>query len=148
MTEVRMSLAEAAALLGLAPNSVRSRFKSNKIRGERDNAGKIWVWIDPQQQRLKTPRIEPGSNPSKAFEIEALRDHVQTLKEQLASAQAELAVLRPEASEAAAARAARAALDAEMAAIRTDLEYWRQLATTLVERPQKSPRSFWGLLRR
>ena len=46
MAEERVSLTEAATLLGIAPNSVRSRFKAGKLRGERDNKQRIWVWID------------------------------------------------------------------------------------------------------
>ena len=47
MPEVRMSLAEAGAILRIAPNSVRSRWKAGKLRGDRDNEGRIWVWLDP-----------------------------------------------------------------------------------------------------
>jgi len=69
--------------------------------------------------KSSAPNIEgPGASRCPAllrtFEIEALRDHIETLKEQLVSAQAELAVLRPKASEAVTLKATRAALDAQM----------------------------------
>ena len=66
MAKVRMSLADAGALLGLAPNSVRSRFKAGKLRGERDNEGKLWVWLDPDEQGASKASIEPPSKPSSA----------------------------------------------------------------------------------
>lgn len=107
---VRMPLNEAAAVLGLAPNSVRTRFKAGKLRGERDNSGKIWVWVD-----AKTPRKERGpkalQKPSAEGETEALRAHVQTLSHELAGARAELETLRPRASEADR-------LEAEMAGLK------------------------------
>lgn len=80
--------------------------------------------------RVSNSSIEVSKSP----EVRALKAHIQTLKEQLAGTQAELAVLRPEASEAVALKATRAALDAEMAVVRADLEYWRQLAQTLAEK--------------
>lgn len=93
MPDVRMSLTEAAAALGVAPNSVRSRYKAGKLRGERDNAGKIWVWIDPAAQSSKILRsklsIEASSKPSIEGQVRALQDHIETLKIDLAVARAE-----------------------------------------------------------
>lgn len=61
MADIRMSLADAAMVLGIAPNSVRSRFKAGKLRGERDNQGKIWVWLDDAAQ----PAVGSKPKPSK-----------------------------------------------------------------------------------
>src|SRR3954465_7651578 len=47
MTEQRVSLREAGELLEISPDTVRYRFRQGEIRGERDNQGKIWVFIDP-----------------------------------------------------------------------------------------------------
>lgn len=88
MTEVRMPLAEAAEALGLPVNTLRSRFKAGKIRGERDNAGRLFVWIDAS----KPPSKKAASNSSKRLrnegELEALKSHVETLKSQLDKAEA------------------------------------------------------------
>lgn len=115
MAEERVSLAEAAALLGIAPNSVRSRFKAGKLRGERDNEQKIWVWIDREKvandkgskspiskgsKDVSKPSIEPSIEPSNDSAIKALEAHVQTLAEQLSLANAELLELRPKAAAA------------------------------------------------
>jgi hypothetical protein len=149
MPEVRMSLADAATALGIAPNSVRSRFKAGKIRGERDNAGKIWVWLDPQQEGskhlLSKPLSKPSMEGSKALEIEALQAHIQTLSEQLAAANVELVSLRPNAAEAVGLRATVAALEAQMVAVKEDRDQWRKTAQAMIERPSSG---FFGLFRR
>jgi hypothetical protein len=61
MSEVRMSLKEAGESLGLKPNSVRSSNKKGKFRGEADNMGKLWVWIDPTNLANKNGSKEPSS---------------------------------------------------------------------------------------
>lgn len=108
MTEVRMTLADAGELLGVAANTVRTRWKRGKIRGERDNAGKVWVWLDPasaindkgSNEKAEKASTESTSKPSQSFEINALRDHLKTLQEQLAIATAENAKLRSKAADA------------------------------------------------
>ena len=103
MTEVRMSLAEAGELLGIKPNSVRSRFKAGKIKGERDNSGKIWVWINKTKAANDKGSKKHVSKPSietfETNEIKALQAHINTLSKQLSVATAELEVLRPKASQ-------------------------------------------------
>ena len=101
-----MSLADAAATLGIAPNSVRSRFKAGKLRGERDNQGKIWVWLDDATQPVEGSKPNP-SKPSKPSiegseqgHIKALEAHLQAVSEQLNFAQVELSALRLRASAA------------------------------------------------
>ena len=79
-----MSLADAAVQLGIAPNSVRSRYKAGKLRGERDNSGRIWVWVDPSNLSSTRRQIAPISKPSNEFEIEALKATISDLKDQVA----------------------------------------------------------------
>jgi len=157
MGEVRMSLADASALLGIAPNSVRSRFKAGKIRGERDNQGKVWVWLDPDNMGSKPPFSKPSkliipevSNPSiEGFEqsrFEALESHLRTLTEQLALAQSELTLLRPRASAADRLEAEVAGLEALRDEIRADRDHWRNVAEqVLTARQEKSEprRGLW-----
>jgi hypothetical protein len=104
MSEVRMSLKEAGELLGLKPNSVRSRYKKGKFRGEADNMGKLWVWIDPTNLANKNGSKEPSSKVTKegfeGSEIKALQDHLKAVTEQLDKANAEIADLKPQAMEA------------------------------------------------
>lgn len=133
--EVRMSLTDAAVLMNVAPNTIRSRFKSGKIRGERDNAGKIWVWVDPDldgsKQRISKPS-KSSSNPSNDAAFEAL-------KVQLHRANDELDVLRPKAAMADALAAEKALLGEQITDLKADRDAWRKLS----ER-----RGLWGLFRR
>lgn len=100
MEPVRMSLSDASAVLGIAINSVRSRWKSGKIRGERDNSGKVWVWITPPNDvRQKVPS-KHSVEPSNSGEVEALRAHIATLSEQLDRAQADRDELLEKSAEA------------------------------------------------
>lgn len=150
MSEIRMSLTEAAEALGIASNSVRSRWKAGKIRGERDNAGKIWVWIDTEKAANDKGSKEGVSKVSKpsieAFEvgeINALRDHVKTLNEQLAIASAELSELRPKAVEAARLEAENKGLQAQLGIRAEQIDDLRQ---RLTERPEKAPQGFLARL--
>ena len=104
MSEVRMSLKEAGELLGLKPNSVRSRYKKGKMRGEADNMGKLWVWIDPTRVANDKGSKEPSSKVSterfESNEIKVLKDHLKVTTEQLDKANAEIAALKPQAMDA------------------------------------------------
>lgn len=150
MPEVRMSLAEASACLRIAPNTVRSRWKAGKVRGERDNAGKIWVWVDPDLEGSKKQLSKPSIEGSIAPQLDALRDHIQTLTDQLVAANAELATLRPYASEAARLEATAAGLRDHIDALKDDRDAWRQTAESLLVSRQEPKRygGFLGLFRR
>lgn len=133
--EVRMSLAEASALTNTAPNTIRSRFKSGKIRGERDNAGKIWVWIDPNIEGSKLTKSKPSkstSNPSNEAALEALKSQLQRANDELDS-------LRPKAALADVLAAEKALLIEQITDLKADREAWRKLS----ER-----RGLWGFFRR
>jgi hypothetical protein len=97
MSEIRMSLVDAAKALGLAPNSIRSRWKAGKLRGERDNTGKVWVWIDPTSKR---ERSKPSSKPSVEGEAGILGDVISTLREELVQVRSERDLLADRAAAA------------------------------------------------
>lgn len=130
--EVRMSLADAAALLNTAPNTVRSRFKAGKIRGERDNSGKIWVWIDPNSQSSKPTPSKPSKKGSNDAALEAILVTLERAQEELSS-------LRPKASRVDQLEAENALLVDQIRDLKADRDAWRKLS----ER-----RNFWGLFRR
>lgn len=143
MALTRMSLSEAAKALEIAPNSVRSRFKSGKLRGERDNSGKIWVWIDPENlptKASKSQRSKPSIEGSKAGEIEALKSHIQTLKEQLAHAQSEVAILSEKAARVDRLEATLEASQILERELRQDRDQWRETVEHLI---QASQRRWW-----
>lgn len=87
MPETRMDLNEAGQLLGITGNAVRARAKKGKVRYETDNAGKIWVFLDPDTAAPARPPIE-AIEPSLKDEmkvsnqavIEALEGHIESLK--------------------------------------------------------------------
>jgi hypothetical protein len=98
-----MSLAEAGAALGLAPNSVRSRFKAGKIPGERDNSGKLWVFVDPKtpsKLRTSKPTNEVALEPADAM----LRTQIEALRALLASVESDRDAWRSQAQELARRR--------------------------------------------
>ena len=158
MTKVRMSLAEAGDQLGIAPNSVRSRWKAGKIEGSRDNAGKIWVHLDPEEiveiegaSNPSKPSIEPvskgstggvsnpsieGVEPFEGFEIgraEAQAAHIATLTGQLERATSELDALRPKVLEGERALVRAEALEATLSTLRDEREAERRTHREHVE---------------
>lgn len=109
-----MTLKAAAGLLGVHPNSVRSRYKKGKLRGEADNTGKIWVWVDPSKVANDVGSMKPTIKVEKEVrsdsEIKALQDHLKATTEQLTKAEAKIADLEPQVLEAVALKAENQAL--------------------------------------
>lgn len=157
-----MSLKEAGNLLGLKPNSVRSRYKKGQIRGEADNLGKLWVFLDPSKIAPSKVTIEPNSKPSiepdLPVEIIALQAKVEALTQELAradaalvKADAELGVLRPLASDVAR-------LEAEGAGLRSQIELMDRANTEkvrlmddlmrLMMQQRDARKGFWGFFKR
>ncbi|WP_131819311.1 hypothetical protein [Sphingomonas jatrophae] len=152
MADIRMSLADAATALGIAPNSVRSRFKAGKLRGERDNQGKLWVWLDDGIRPAESSLSNLSKGSIKGFEkrqIEGFEGHIRTLTEQLALAQAELASLRPRASAADRLEGEIAGLEALRDEVRADRDHWRSIAEQALSDRREQPeprRGFWSRL--
>jgi len=130
--EVRMSLADASALLKVAPNTIRSRFKSGKIKGERDNSGKIWVWIDPDIKGSKSRISKLSSKGSNDAAIEALTS-------QLEQAQQELKELRHRAALADQLAAEKALLIEHISDLKSDRDAWKAMS---------QHRGWWSMIRR
>ena len=83
-----MSLTEAAAVLGMAANGVRSRFKAGEIfQAKGDNAGKLWVFLDPDategSQRPRSKVAAEGVQNGETGDSAALRAEVAGLRAQL-----------------------------------------------------------------
>lgn len=152
-----MSLADAGLTLGIAPNSVRSRFKAGKIRGERDNQGKLWVWLDPEAESSKPSPSKPSIEGSKRdrskasdggsnkAHIEALEAHIRTVTSQLDLAQAEVSALRIRASAADRLEAEVAGLEALREEVRADRDHWREVAERVLAERQVEPEARKGL---
>jgi len=122
-----MSLVEGAKALGIPVNTLRSRFKAGKIRGERDNRDKLWVWIDPSKEVSKVSASKPSKRVRSDGELEALKGHIETLQVQLTAADARAADWQAKAE----------AAQAEV------LELWQRIAG------EQRPRTWWDrVLRR
>ena len=118
MQPQRMTLNEAAAALGIAPNSVRTRFKSGKIKGERDNAGKIWVWLSPD-----TPaNMRPSKKLRQKVTVEAKNNDLEPIIEMLTE---EVRTLRPKAAEAERLAGELSGLRVALDEVRADRDHWR-----------------------
>ena len=102
MTEQRVSLREAGELLEISPDTVRYRFRQGEIRGERDNQGKIWVFIDPDTlpgrkaaSGRKSKDSQPGNEepssleiqPGNSIEIKTMWDLLEAVSERLKDTQ-------------------------------------------------------------
>ncbi|MDE1918944.1 MAG: hypothetical protein KGH96_23095 [Sphingomonadales bacterium] len=156
MEAVRMSLAEAGRLLGIPTNTVRSRWKAGKMRGERDNSGRVFVWVDPTSEQKP---LKPSSQVTNEGEVGALREHIDTLQAELTQVRAERDALAIRASEADRLQAEATGLAAAVADARTDRDYWREKAQQAfeerirsleeqVQNAEQPRRSWWPFGRR
>ena len=120
--EQKLSLEAAGKLFGITANAMRARAKKTpeKYRMERDNGGKIWLWINPQALSLVKAQEKPDKGSKQdalKASIEALREHAEVvagLRERLAA-------------ETARANAAEA-----------DRDRWQAMAERLADRPRRS----------
>jgi DNA repair exonuclease SbcCD ATPase subunit len=141
MPEQRMSLEEAGRLLGgLHPNTVRARAAKGKIRYEKDNSGKWFVFIDPEKaassrakrQELKAPKdeLELPIEPPFVSDFKPLEATIQILAEELKVTRAERDELKAKLNERAEAVArlevAEATLSAKSEAAAEEVERLRQ----------------------
>jgi hypothetical protein len=111
----KMSLSEAAALLGLSVNGMRSRAKKDPSRYglETDNAGKLWVSFDP----ATLVRAKPSRRLREGYTSKAVQPSIE----------GNSAVLE------ARLEAAERARDLAEA----DRDHWRDLAKTLAARRRR-----------
>lgn len=119
--EQKFSLEAAGKLFGITANAMRARAKKmpEKYRVERDNGGKIWLWIDPQ--KLFSMKVQ--EKPSKGSKQNELKASIEALKEHTEA----IASLRERlAAETARANAAEA-----------DRDRWQGMAERLADRPRR-----------
>src|SRR5215207_546715 len=110
MPEQRMSLEDAGRLLGgLHPNTVRARAAKGKIRYEKDNSGKWFVFINPEKaardraerQKLKATKaeLEAAIEPPIVSNFKTLEATIQVLNEELKASRVEREELKAKLSE-------------------------------------------------
>jgi chromosome segregation ATPase len=78
---IRVSVEEAATLLGIEKGSVKKRIQRGKLRSEKDASGTIWVYLD----RSETVRDQSqGQSATDRDElVSELRDRVRSLERRL-----------------------------------------------------------------
>ena len=132
--EQRFSLEAAGKLLGISANAMRARAKKSpeKYRMERDNGGKIWLWIDPENLPAAKAR-KVSHEGSKIDELKASIEAVSDLRERLTGA--EIRAVRAETERDAAIARADAA--------EADRDRWQAMAEKLADRPGWWAR-LWG----
>jgi hypothetical protein len=147
----RVSLKDAAELLGLTESGARARFRRGELQGERDNTGKIWVYVAPAMQVA----VQPAKQPHKSSDNEASRELAAVLKDQLAAITAERDTYRAAANETTRTAAELAGLREQCGQLENQLadvkeqrdrwqreaDSWRQQATALLadHRPEPVP---------
>ena len=77
----RVTVAEAAALLGITQDAVRKRIERNKIEHERGQDGRLYVFVDPSE----TVRDTSAGHESSAL-ISEMRDRIESLERLLEQA--------------------------------------------------------------
>jgi len=90
-TQGWMTIAEAARLLGVSDEAVRQKVKRRTLRARKGNDGRLQVMVETQGQ----PKAgQPKATQDNTGEINALREHVQTLREDKERLLAEVQRLR------------------------------------------------------
>jgi hypothetical protein len=78
----RVTVAEAAKLLGITEAGVRKRVQREQIPHERDEDGRLWVWVSPGETRHAESRDEPDQYRDELL-LDELRDRLRYVEDQL-----------------------------------------------------------------
>lgn len=87
MSQQRLSVREAAELLGISPDGVRMRIKRGSMESERDDEGRVWVWLETANSASQDPNSVYQQN---SAEAETLRDEVAYLRSVISQRDSEL----------------------------------------------------------
>ncbi len=82
----RMSVPEAAELLGVTQSAVRKRVQRGTIPWDKDNEGRIYVYVDSSEAGPETVRNksqDAAAGQSRNELLEAYRDQVEFLRREL-----------------------------------------------------------------
>jgi hypothetical protein len=81
---VRFNVAEAAHRLGISEAGVRKRVQRGQIPHERDDAGRLFVWISPRETRHAESQDEAEQSRDSATALEEeMRDRLRYVEGQL-----------------------------------------------------------------
>ena len=80
MTSQRLTVQEAAEILGTSVDAVRMRVRRGSLASEKDSDGRVYVWVDGDASETK-PRLDGEADAL----ISAKDETIATLREQLAA---------------------------------------------------------------
>ncbi len=80
---VRLNVAEAAHRLGISEAGVRKRVQRGQIPHERDDDGRLFVWVSPGETRHAASRDEADKSRDTETLVEEMRDRLRYVEGQL-----------------------------------------------------------------
>jgi excisionase family DNA binding protein len=80
-TQGWMTIADAAKLLGVSDEAVRQKVKRRTLRARKGNDGRLQVMVETLLTQGQPKTDQPKATQDSMGEINALREHVQTLRE-------------------------------------------------------------------
>lgn len=89
---IRVSVEEAARLLGIEKGSVKKRIHRGKLRSEKDARGTTWVYVD--QSETVRDESQGRSTTDSSELVDELRSHIADLRAQLEAERTSSAELR------------------------------------------------------
>src|SRR5690242_17763532 len=91
-TQDWLTVADAARSLGVSDEAIRQKVKRRTLRAMKGNDGRLRVLIDTSSTQDRPKTDQPKVTQESTGEIKALEEHVQTLREQIATLRADHAV--------------------------------------------------------
>jgi hypothetical protein len=73
----RLTVADAAALMGVSQDAVRKRIQRNSITWDKDAEGRVYVYLDPSETR------QAGDQDASKTALEIMENQVEYLRKQL-----------------------------------------------------------------
>ncbi len=89
MSGNRVSVYEAAEVMGVTVDAIRKRISRGTIQHERDEEGRVWVLLDADQDATSKARDNDRSQSDAATLISEMRDRIDSLEHQLERVQAQ-----------------------------------------------------------
>jgi excisionase family DNA binding protein len=86
-TQDRVTIQEAARRLGVKEDAIRKRIQRGSIRHEKDENGRVYVWVDTTQDARRTSQDTTQGTTQNTIQderLEDLKDQVGYLRRQLA----------------------------------------------------------------
>ncbi len=78
----RLTVAQAAEVLGVSANAVRMRVRRGSLASEKDAEGRVWILVGPDEQASVTDQHAPDQ-PTRSELTEELRDRIAYLERQV-----------------------------------------------------------------